>query len=297
MNMMNYDGPCADCDVLFVSFYPACLARRAVAYGVALLSQVALHSVTLRHARINATVAGEAQPRVFDVSDTLVQLGRGYHTVDASLTALAHERDPAADKCTMISETFQRHLRRNAGHQAPIVKLPTPGQADENRVGSLAAGLPSPSGRPTGGRLRIKLGIRHLMTPGATPDLRVWHSETPVPVSLSVLFSHKQADPRKLLTPQIRSRPDTTDQEHVHSAWVWCLQLDVVGSNIHAPLVERLIELPMDISGGRLDGDFHLRSHDAATWHFPAIDGRIRQGWQNRSLMVHGRYIFLLLSP
>ena len=55
-----------------------------------------------------------------------------------------------------------------------------------------------------------------------------------------------------------------------------CPQLDIVGSNIHAPLVERLIELPMDISGGRLDGDFHLRSHDPVTWHCPAIDGRIR---------------------
>jgi hypothetical protein len=52
--------------------------------------------------------------------------------------------------------------------------------------------------------------------------------------------------------------------------------LDILGHDIHAPLVERLIELPMDISGGRLDGDFHLRSYDSATWHFPAIDGRIR---------------------
>jgi len=135
--------------------------------------QVALYSVALRHARINATIAGETQPRVFDVSDTHVQLGRGYHTVDASLTALAHERDPAADKCTMISETFQRHLRRNAGRQAPIVKLPAPGQLDGNRVGSLAAAATLPNSRPTGGRLRIKLGIRHLLTPGATPDLRV----------------------------------------------------------------------------------------------------------------------------
>ena len=146
MIMMNYDGPCADCDVLFVSFYPACLARRAVAYGVALLSQVALHSVALRHARINATIAGETQPRVFDVSDTLVQLGRGYHTVDASLTALAHERDPAADKCTMISETFQRHLRRDAGRQAPIVKLPDPGAARREQ-GQLAYGCDQPSAK------------------------------------------------------------------------------------------------------------------------------------------------------
>ena len=125
-------------------------------------------------------MAGETQPRVFDVSDTLIQLGRGYHTVDASLTALAHERDPAADKCTMISETFQRHLRRNAGRQAPIVKLPTQGQADGDRVGLPAPASAQPNGKPTGGRLRIKLGIRHLMTPGATPDLRVCSSSRPM---------------------------------------------------------------------------------------------------------------------
>ena len=86
--------------------------------------------MALRNARINAVIAGEQQPRVFHVSDTLVQLGRGYRTVDASLTAMAHERDPAADKCTMISETFQRHLRRNAGPQAPIVRLPDAAQPD-----------------------------------------------------------------------------------------------------------------------------------------------------------------------
>ena len=137
---------------------------------------MALHSVTLRNARINALIAGEQQARVFDVSDTLVQLGRGYHTVDASLTAMAHERDPAADKCTMISETFQRHLRRDAGPQPPIVRLPDAGQPDgaEAEAGPRAAAVPElRSGKPTGGRLRIRLGIRQLLTPGATPDLRV----------------------------------------------------------------------------------------------------------------------------
>jgi len=238
--------------------------------------QVALHSVALRHARINATVAGETQPRVFDVSDTLVQLGRGYHTVDASLTALAHERDPAADKCTMISETFQRHVRRNAGRQAPIVKLPTPGQADGNRVGSLTAASMSPNGKPTGGRLRIKLGIRHLLTPGATPDLRVRRDMKTCALQLVCAVP---ASSRRVPEDSCMSQTAVQDNSDDSDALGACFpQLDVVGSNIHAPLVERLIELPMDISGGRLDGDFHLRSHDAKTWHFPAIDGRLRHG-------------------
>ena len=48
------------------------------------------------------------------------------------------------------------------------------------------------------------------------------------------------------------------------------------GQDLHAPLVERLIELPMDISGGRINGDLRLRAHDSRTWHFPSFGGRLR---------------------
>ena len=41
-------------------------------------------------------------------------------------------------------------------------------------------------------------------------------------------------------------------------------------------MVERLIELPMDISGGRINGDLRLRAHDSKTWHFPSFGGRLR---------------------
>ena len=48
------------------------------------------------------------------------------------------------------------------------------------------------------------------------------------------------------------------------------------GQDLHAPMVERLIELPMDISGGRINGDLRLRAHDSKTWHFPSFGGRLR---------------------
>lgn len=41
-------------------------------------------------------------------------------------------------------------------------------------------------------------------------------------------------------------------------------------------MVERLIELPMDISGGRINGDLRLHAHDSKTWHFPSFGGRLR---------------------
>jgi hypothetical protein len=48
------------------------------------------------------------------------------------------------------------------------------------------------------------------------------------------------------------------------------------GQDLHAPLVERLIELPMDISSGRISGDLRLRAYDSKTWHFPSFGGRLR---------------------
>ena len=54
------------------------------------------------------------------------------------------------------------------------------------------------------------------------------------------------------------------------------VQVVISGTDLHAPLVERLIELPMDISGGRISGELSLRAHDAATWHFPSFGGRVR---------------------
>ena len=54
------------------------------------------------------------------------------------------------------------------------------------------------------------------------------------------------------------------------------MQVSIKGADLHAPLVERLIELPMDITGGRISGELTLRAHDEATWHFPSFGGRVR---------------------
>jgi len=39
--------------------------------------------------------------------------------------ALAHERDPAQDKCTMLNPNANRHLRGATGAQQPHSSLPT----------------------------------------------------------------------------------------------------------------------------------------------------------------------------
>ena len=54
------------------------------------------------------------------------------------------------------------------------------------------------------------------------------------------------------------------------------LTVDLRGASIHAPLVDRLLEIPIDIESGRLDGNLTISARDAQTWHTPAFGGRIR---------------------
>lgn len=53
------------------------------------------------------------------------------------------------------------------------------------------------------------------------------------------------------------------------------LTLSVVGTQLEAPLIERLLELPLDIHRGTLNGEVHVRAHDPASWDFPEIYGKI----------------------
>ncbi len=63
------------------------------------------------------------------------------------------------------------------------------------------------------------------------------------------------------------------------------LTVTIRGDQLHGPLVERLLELPMDIYEGRLDGELKLRAYDTPSWQFPELYGRIkcRGGFGSRS--------------
>ena len=53
------------------------------------------------------------------------------------------------------------------------------------------------------------------------------------------------------------------------------MKIVVSGHNLHAPLIERIVELPMDIKTGRLDGHFAISSDDRDSWQFPKFNGRV----------------------
>lgn len=67
----------------------------------------------------------------------------------------------------------------------------------------------------------------------------------------------------------------TMDKIAVPGVWP-TLDIVIKGSNIHAPMLERLIEIPIDLHSGRASGSFRILSYDTRTWAFPELYGRVR---------------------
>lgn len=53
------------------------------------------------------------------------------------------------------------------------------------------------------------------------------------------------------------------------------MTITVTGKDLHAPLIERIIELPMDINAGRVNGSLTIRSATPSGWQYPEFSGRL----------------------
>ncbi len=54
------------------------------------------------------------------------------------------------------------------------------------------------------------------------------------------------------------------------------LFVSISGQGLDGPLIERLIELPMDIHEGCVNGEIRIRAYDDRTWYFPEVSGLVR---------------------
>ncbi|GAX75992.1 hypothetical protein CEUSTIGMA_g3435.t1 [Chlamydomonas eustigma] len=54
------------------------------------------------------------------------------------------------------------------------------------------------------------------------------------------------------------------------------LFVSIRGADLHGPLVERTVELPMDVYEGRVGGELRIKSYDDDSWMFPEIYGLVR---------------------
>jgi len=54
------------------------------------------------------------------------------------------------------------------------------------------------------------------------------------------------------------------------------VDVSIKGKDLHAPLIERLFDMPVDINNGTVNGEVRLRFHDKRTWtNHPDLTGRV----------------------
>jgi hypothetical protein len=134
------------------------------------------------------------------------------------ITAQPQERHPSAAKCTMPSPHAHRHLRHVTGlaalreHELQEESAAAGGGQQQAAAAPGTADSPPFAGRPSGGRVRVLVEARGIAS-----------GEVPPP-----------GQP----TPPGGKVPS--------------LDITVEGRDLHAPLIERLVELPMDINAGRV---------------------------------------------
>lgn len=165
-----------------------------------------------------------------------MRLGKGYDQLWVDLSASPHERHPSSAKCTMPSPHAHRHLRHVTGLAASSAYQHSMAAAAAGDAAAVEAAAAAAEGRtsrpacaaaeegltaaaayaqqPTGGRVRIQVEAAGIVS-GSVPP------------------------PGAAPAPGMR---------------VPTLDIRIRGQDLHAPILERLIELPMDIDAGRVGG-------------------------------------------
>ena len=231
------------------------------AAGALIQRSLVVGNIDLHRGTLYGHIHGEDLPRVFENVSANVSLGSGYDTLNIEIDASPRERDVLSQKCTMLHPHAHRHLRDYTGLTALRALAAAEGGSGDGRgdVGahhtedvsedSSASSSSSSSSSQGSGGVR---GRTSTTTTTNTKQNSGGHVR--VTVNAAGLADNDLA----IGGPRF---PEMTIAVH--------------GKNLHAPLVERIFELPMDIDAGRANGEFIIKMHDVTTWQTPEYYGRV----------------------
>ena len=157
-------------------------------------------------------------------------LGRNYDTLKVDIRAQPRERDPTSRKCTMPNPNSHSHLRHVTGRKALLAyEQAQQQQQQEGQQQAEVAELPSTSLDPASGAGAASSGgggggSGRSLPPGG---------------QLQVLITAKGITTHSL-PPAAPDQPTPS------------MTIVVRGQDLHAPLIERILELPMDIHAGQV---------------------------------------------
>lgn len=183
-----------------------------------------------------------------------VRLGRDYDSLAVEVTASPHERHPSAAKCTKINPHAHRHLRHVTGLAASRAYQQNLAAAAEGDAAAAEAAAAAAEGRPD------------FPAAAATSlDADTAYARTPTGGRVRITVQASSITSGSVPAPGTVSAPGVP---------VPALDISVRGQGLHAPIIERLIELPMDISAGRVGGALAGRG-GATAWDLHRTDQQL----------------------
>lgn len=183
-----------------------------------------------------------------------VFLGPSYDTLNVNIDASPQERNPASIKCTMPTPSSHRHLRDYTGLAALRAQQEVSLSEATTNLGE------------GGGEKSLQEEDGNFTT--ATPP----NSSEASAASGGPSLGHPTGGKVRVT---VNATGLADNELAIGGSRVPDMIISVQGRNLHAPLVERIFELPMDINDGRANGEFILKMHDLATWHAPEYHGRV----------------------
>ncbi|KAL6785562.1 hypothetical protein ACKKBF_B00775 [Auxenochlorella protothecoides x Auxenochlorella symbiontica] len=253
-----------------------------------LASRAALGSLDLSAHSVRLHVSGESPPRVLDDVRASVRFDPGHDGVHVALRGAPRARARASHRWTRVAPRAPTHLRDVTGRRAAAAlaaaaeaagpeaalaaALDVAGRAAEigsfgvdgaragSSTGAGAAGTGpragdagAAPGRGTGGALSVRVDVTGLLA--GIPTLQ----------AAGQAAAAGEPPPDAALTPQDAPAPPYP-----------ALRVAVGGAGLHAPLIERLLDLPLDVYDGWADGELSIVADDALSWRSPRFDGRVR---------------------
>jgi hypothetical protein len=220
-----------------------------------LIPSVGLHSLNFQ-GDVDVHIAGErGVRRLRDIMGSLT-FSKGYERYKVLATCRVPDRDPEAKKCTMPHPHARRHLRDVAPKPGPSQTAP---RGDSMGYGEF--------------KQKISDALRGLREP-------VWQiSQT------GIRLADPGGEERSLNNEKDPGAPGTSGVldvslvgKHLHRKdREGDVLLTLTSKGIDAANFERILNIPLDIDGGRMNGEVGVRFHDAKTWHdFPDLSGKLR---------------------
>lgn len=240
---------------------------------------ITLSRVSVKNFSADIQIAGEDGLRKLEDLSAQVNVGRDYNTFDVTVSATTVERPASARKCTMGWQTDapKRNFRGMTFAQGGIKDVLSQGEGKPGGYVSMASTPKSTVERGAAIEKGASVQASSSAASSAAGQQVAQQRQAPVgtgkPKGKNNMYRSlfKKKGPSKgrveaVIKGRHMNDPDTRSQ------------LDVLlkGKDFHAPLVERVFDMPIDINKGILNGEVMLRFHDEKSWtRYPDFSGRI----------------------